>query len=102
MAYRRATPDKIDVAFEYEVAGIRYENRFVVLYPSADRYWAGLTTNQAVGEKVMIRYDPENPLDSLLAEKMWHGWRVWTLGSLLSRSRPNDLISRGDSAVAVL
>lgn len=41
MDFHRVTPDKTDVAFEYEVAGIRYENRFVVLYPPRDGYWAG-------------------------------------------------------------
>jgi len=77
--FHRVTPDKIDVAFEYEVAGIRYENRFVVLYPPRDSYWAGLATNLAVGEKLTIRYDPENPSDSIPAEETWHGWPVWTM-----------------------
>jgi len=79
MSYRRITPDKIDVAFEYEVAGSRYQNRFVVLHPPAEGYWAGLATNLAVGEKVTVRYDPENPSDSIPAEKTWHGWPVWTM-----------------------
>src|ERR1700722_16096890 len=32
MDFHRVTPDKIDVAFEYEGGGIRYERRCVVLY----------------------------------------------------------------------
>lgn len=79
MDFHRAIPDKIEVAFEFLLAGIRYENRFVVLYPPREDYWARLATNLAVGEKVMVRYDPENPSDSIPAEKTWHSWPVWTL-----------------------
>jgi hypothetical protein len=79
MSYDRITPDKIDVAFEYEIAGIRHENCFVVLYPPVEGYWAALAANVAVGERVTIRYDPENPSDSIPAEKTWHGWPVWTM-----------------------
>jgi hypothetical protein len=51
MDFHRAIPDKIDVAFEFQLAGIRYENRFVVLYPPREDYWARLATNLAVGER---------------------------------------------------
>ena len=59
MDFHRAIPDKIDVAFEFQRAGIRYENRFVVLYPprkTIGHAWQRTSPSVSVGFPSRVRH----------------------------------------------
>ena len=77
---RRVTPDKIEITFQYQVGGVEYTNGFRVLASPQDWYWQNWAAEAAVKEKVVIRYDPENPADSVPAGKTWHEFEVWPWG----------------------
>jgi hypothetical protein len=70
--------DGLDVSFEYEVGGVKYANTFTVIV--AGGFWTRVTMSTAPGEKLMVRYDPDQPDDSVPVEKNWHGWNVWAEG----------------------
>jgi hypothetical protein len=70
--------DGLDVSFEYEVEGVKYANTFTVIV--AGGFWTRVTMSTAPGEKLLVRYDPDQPDDSVPAEKTWHGWNVWAEG----------------------
>ena len=76
----RPAPDFISVTFAYEVGGVQHTNRLIAVFPRPERYWVGLTAHAAIGEKVLVRYDPKNPGDSVPVEKTWHGWMLRTGG----------------------
>jgi hypothetical protein len=70
--------DGLDVRFAYEVEGVKYLNTFTVVVSTG--FWSRVTTSVAPGEKLMVRYDPRDPADSVPVEKTWHGWNVWAEG----------------------
>ena len=73
-------PDFISVTFDYEVGGVQHTNRLIAAFPRPERYWVGVTAHAAIGEKVLVRYDPQNPADSVPVEETWHGWKLRTGG----------------------
>jgi hypothetical protein len=74
-------PDLIYVTFQYEIAGILYSNEFIAICNPHDRLFEEIALKAAGNESVSVRYDPNNPSDSLPADKTWHNWSIrdiWT------------------------
>ena len=72
--------DTTHVTIGYDVNGVHLRSLLKVLSPLQDRYWMRLNKTMTLGEKLMIRYDPENPLVMFPIEKTWHGGQVWRVG----------------------
>lgn len=77
---RRLSRDTTHVTIGYDVNGIHFRSLLKVLSSLQDRYWTRLNKTMTLGEKLMIRYDPENPSVVFPVEKTWHGGQVWRLG----------------------
>ena len=71
-------PNRIEICFEFDANGSRYEGKFSVGFVGMD--WGTMATRNAVGQKVRVRFDPKDPKDCIPVQNEWQGFKVWSVG----------------------
>lgn len=74
----RFPPNRIEICFEYQANGSRYEGKFSVGF--VDMNWASIATRNAVGQRIRVQFDPKDPKDCVPVENEWQGFKVCSVG----------------------